>query len=121
LVEWVRRGGQLVIGTGAAWPRLRQSPLAELLPLEDGRVVEVDELPQFFREFVPSDVTRFANPVAIVVGPPRADARTILRDEARGRAVELLTLRSVGAGRVIVCAARLRDLLNTGDGGRLLE
>lgn len=52
LLDWVRHGGQLVIGVGPAWSRLVNSPLGAALPLAGaGASIEVNTLPYLCRRF----------------------------------------------------------------------
>lgn len=112
LVTWVRNGGQLVLGIGAAWTSLSKSPLSALLPVTgDEPPIEVATLPQFLNTFATDKEGAFKTPVSFALGKPR-DAAVVLKYDLveNNRAVPLLTLGYFGSGRVIVCATRLRDL-----------
>ncbi len=122
LRQWVRHGGQLVIGLGASWPRLRGSELETLLPFR-GRAterpgaaamhatLEVASLRQFFERLARPGPTAFPAPLTLanVEAAPGAlrSFRTQLPD---GHVVDLFATHWLGSGRVIACAARLGDL-----------
>ncbi len=122
LRQWVLHGGQLVIGLGSSWPRLRGSELETLLPFQ-GRAAErpgaaaghatfeVTSLRQFFERLARPGPTSFPAPVTLanVEAAPGAlrSFRTQLPD---GRVVDLFATHWPGSGRVTACAARLGDL-----------
>ncbi len=107
LVEWVRNGGQLVVGIGPAWTKIQKSVLAEIMPLTGNQpAVEVPELSAFARRYAGAASEGFETPISVAVGEPTADALVTFRDGP----FNLITLRCVGSGRVIATAARLRDL-----------
>ena len=105
LVEWVRNGGQLVVGVGPAGTKIQKSALAEIMPLEFTQpAVEVRQLSAFERRYVYSG-ERFEKPISVAVGTPTRDALVTFRDR-----FNLIALRCVGSGRVIATAPRLHDL-----------
>lgn len=110
LREWVRRGGRLVLGLGAAWPKLRISELAELLPLTGGRVQEVDALPGLLQTYGQAGMATFPDPVPVALADLVPGGRALLRDIVGKRPIDLVAMRAYGSGRVIVSAMRLRDL-----------
>jgi hypothetical protein len=113
LMEWVRNGGQLVLGIGAKWSALHKSDLAPLLPLQgDGPTVEVTRLPTFFdRVALPAWRDReFRAPVAVTTAEPVEGAFRTLGDFGPTGAISLITMRLVGSGRVVATAASLADL-----------
>jgi hypothetical protein len=113
LLDWVRSGGQLVLGIGAQWAALQKSDLAPLLPLQGaGPTVEVRKLTAFFdRVASPTWTTRqFPSPIAATTAQPAADAFKVLGDYGPAGPLWLVTMRLVGAGRVTATAAGLRDL-----------
>jgi len=116
LVDWVRAGGQLVLGIGPNWAALRghRSELAAILPLQgEGRTVEVDRLPVFSARAVPRGVraASFERPIPVVVADLAPGALRTLGDTWSEGALNLFSMRLVESGRVTACAASLRDLL----------
>ncbi len=112
LAEWVRRGGQLVIGVGQQWGKLSKSALADVLPYAgDKPSVETRQLPQFARRYTSDDNTEFKSPISVTTADLAPGATAVVLDQADSRQViNLITQRLVGSGRVIATAARLRDL-----------
>lgn len=112
LVQWVRSGGQLVVGIGPAWTRIQKSVLAEIMPLRGGQSpVEVRRLVTFERRFARGEAQGFKGPISVALGEPVKDALVTFQDRLPdNRVVSLIALRCVGSGRVIATAARLRDL-----------
>lgn len=111
LIEWVRAGGQLIVGLGASWDAIRASPLAPLLPLDptSGTTVELADLP-VFRERLGSD-RRPSRPVIAALGTLTPDAVRTLGEFGGPRgSIDLVTMRLVGSGRVVATAVSLRDL-----------
>lgn len=113
LIEWVRNGGQLVVGIGPAWARIERSALAEIMPLRCTRpAVAAAKLPVFLRRYGRTGADNFPRPITVAVGEPTRDALVSLRDELPDhRPFALIALRTVGSGRVIATAARLSDLI----------
>lgn len=112
LVDWVRNGGQLVLGIGATWPALSKSALAAILPIQgDQPPIEVRSLPQFLVNYALDAQAAFKHPVVFAMTKPRDNA-VVLQYELMedNRPAPLLTLGYCGSGRVITCATRLRDL-----------
>ncbi len=114
LTDWVRHGGQLVVGVGATWPALQKSELAQVLPLAgDGQTISVQQLDALFTRLGPSEwkTRKFRDPVPVTLAPPAAGAfRTFGDFGPRNEPIHLITMRLVGAGRVVATAAGLRDL-----------
>jgi hypothetical protein len=110
LRDWVHRGGQLVVGLGASWNKLRQGRLADLIPYTGGTVMEVDQLPQFLSAYAATGVDRFDDPIAIAVAQRSPDGLSLMRDIVDDRPIDLIAMKPYGFGRVIACSARLRDL-----------
>ncbi len=113
LIEWVRNGGQLVIGIGSQWDALRQSDLAPILPLAGaGEVVEIDDLTVFIQRMARPAFSKrsFDSPVAVTTAQPTADAVRILGEYGPRGSLSLITMRSEGSGRVVATAAGIRDL-----------
>lgn len=113
LVEWVRNGGQLVLGIGPAWRRIQKSRLSELVPFApDAPTVVVDDLPEFFGRFGRSSgaTSRVGAPIEVVAGGAARGFR-VLRDTAPdGKRIDLLTAAPAGNGRVMAFAASLADV-----------
>jgi len=125
LREWVRAGGQLVVGLGASWPAVQKSELAELLPVQSpgtaaAQTLEVQQLEQFFQQFVEDTYQRdretgertFTTPITIAAVEAKPGAlRAVRALVAGGRVIDLVTMQTVGSGRVTAVAAGLHDLL----------
>lgn len=111
LVEWVRNGGQLVVGVGPAGTRIHKSALAEIMPLEFTQpAIELRRLPTFEARYATLEEEPEA-PISVAVGTPTRDALVTFEDRLPNRpASPLIALRCVGSGRVIATAARLYDL-----------
>lgn len=115
LAEWVRQGGQLVIGIGPSWPKLRASPLAAILPIRGmSATIEVTDLPQVRARFAASGQAAFRSPVSLAVGTLADGAFATLFERVGARRVPLVSMRPVGSGRVTAVAVRLRDLSELG-------
>ncbi|MEP0847182.1 MAG: hypothetical protein HRF50_10245 [Phycisphaerae bacterium] len=115
LLDWVRQGGQLVIGVGPAWSRLVNSPLGAALPLAGaGASVEVETLPYLSRRFAVARDAAFKSPVTVTLAELARGAQATLVDLAGTRPVNLVSIRPLGSGRVTAVAARLRDLAELG-------
>jgi hypothetical protein len=110
LVEWVRCGGQLVVGVGPTWSALRRSELASILPLTgEAETREVRQLNVFFDHLArPAWKNReFPNLVAVTTAKLADGALPILRDYGN---INLVSMCLAGSGRVTATAASLRDL-----------
>lgn len=116
LIEWVRNGGQLVIGIGPAWSKIQKSALADIMPLTGNEsAVEVRELGRFAARYQGPAAGGFKTPISVAVGQPTSDALVTFQDRLPDRRnLNLIALRCVGSGRVIATAARLRDLMGPG-------
>jgi hypothetical protein len=122
IIEWVRRGGQLVVGIGDTWPAIKGTPLESILPVQsDGNTVAVKRLRFFSERYVTEAAATggagprsegFASPIPVAHVQPLRDALVTFRDQSQpdGAVVNLATMRLVGAGRVIAFAASLREL-----------
>lgn len=119
LMEWVRWGGQLVIGLGSAGPRVAKSPLLAILPFaEFSQTTEVPRLPVFPTRFSQSEVALNDKPIVVSRVEAAAGALVTVRDQLMdGTVVPLIAMRQVGSGRVIASATRIRDLLPLGGAG----
>lgn len=114
LRQWVRRGGQLVVGLGATWETVRADDLASLLPLQGtAETVEVRRLDVFCQNFMSPlwEGRELRHPIAVTTAAPTPDALRVLGDFGPQGPLNLITLRLVGSGRVTATAATLRDLL----------
>ena len=111
LIEWVKRGGQLVVGIGAAGAKIQKSALAEIMPLEVTQSpVELQRLEAFRRQFDTLEES-FKTAIPVAVGKPTQDALVTFRDSLPDNHVlNLIAMKGVGSGRSIVLAAYLRDL-----------
>lgn len=125
LMQWVRAGGQLVVGVGQSWPAVQESALAEIVPLQTraagaSATVEVDRMPQFFSKLVDPRYQQseergartFHAPISVATAEARPGALRAFRTQAPGGPdLDLITVQWVGSGRVIAVAASLRDLM----------
>ena len=111
LIEWVRNGGELVVGLGASWPRIQKSRLAEIIPLRgDAPPVTTTVLPTFLARLA-GNVTEFKAPIPVAVARPTSGALATFTDRLpTGQSVNLIVTDLVGSGRVTAVAASLRDL-----------
>lgn len=116
LIEWVHHGGQLVLGLGPSWTRVQKSALASLLPTQPGAgTVEVRSLPRFFERLAADPHTsQFKTPVVVASLRLSDGIRTFWDRLPDGRPLDLISMRLAGSGRVVVVAARLRDLSAVG-------
>ena len=109
VVRWVRKGGRLVIGVGAAREGLMRSELGDLLPVQLGAAAPVPELPVF--QHAVKMRGRFDVPVnlcgARLVAPRRA--YTVIA----GPRGPLVSRAPVGAGLVTCVACPINELLST--------
>lgn len=115
LMEWVRNGGQLVVGVGAAGANIQKSALAAIMPLEFTQpATEIQRLDTFRRQFDTLE-EQFKTPIPVACGQPAPGAIVTLRDGLPDKSIlNLIALRCVGSGRVIASAAHLRDLEKLG-------
>lgn len=111
LVQWVRNGGQLVIGVGPSWSKVFKSALADILPIRGERPPNPTLRLSSFARLRLGDKPSFENPVVLapsdLVPGALAPVADILPD---GTVTNLVSLRHVGSGRVIALPARIRDL-----------
>ncbi|HPC22410.1 MAG: hypothetical protein KBH81_05330 [Phycisphaerae bacterium] len=125
LQQWVRSGGQLVVGLGASWPVVQKSGLAELLPVQSGgrgggQTIETDRLDEFFRRFGAGSKAAagervFRAPISVAAVEARPGAVRVLRSPvADGAEVDLIAAHWIGSGSVIALAAGLDDLTQAG-------
>ena len=117
LAEWVRNGGQLVLGLGGNVDALADTALAELMPYELlGGSRSTETLEQFSAAYVPSraPLDRFETPLPVAKVKMRAGATRLVWDTVGGYPQPVLAVWCVGSGRVIAAAPSLRDLVNLG-------
>ncbi|MFN0135581.1 MAG: hypothetical protein ACKVS9_05615 [Phycisphaerae bacterium] len=109
IIEWVKRGGQLVVGLGQRGPQIQKSALAPVMPLTDiAQTVELDRLPVFVSR---TGAPEPSKPIVISRGKPADGAFVTFREQLpSGEPIPLVAMQLVGSGRVVACAARLRDL-----------
>lgn len=115
LIDWVKAGGDLVVGVGPAWRKIQSSLLAEIMPyVGDEPSVETPNLEFFSKHFSSeSGATKFSSPIVVTTAKLAPDATRRFLDRAPGgQEINLIASRFVGSGRVIATAARLRDLLS---------
>ncbi|MGH6962136.1 MAG: hypothetical protein ACREE7_16770, partial [Dongiaceae bacterium] len=111
LKQWVRSGGQLVIGLGASGANVIKSGLAEILPLQGNETTEtVRSLPRFLERMAKPGVNEFHSPIPVVAMPPARGVPTFWDYLPGGRRGGLIVMEMVGSGRVVTVAASLRDL-----------
>ncbi len=113
LVEWVRNGGQLIVGVGATWDAIRGSELASIMPLRGaGPTAELNKLTVFFNTMaLPAWRERgLKNPIAVTTAEPAPDALRTLGEHGPSGPLAMITMHPVGSGRVVATAASLNDL-----------
>lgn len=108
IIEWVKRGGQLVVGLGQRGPQVQKSALAAVMPFtEIAQTTEITALPVYQSRMQQLEFTR---PVVISLGKLAPGAFATFRDQLpSGEPFPLVTMQLVGSGRVVACSARLRD------------
>ena len=131
LIDWVARGGELILGVGDRWQSLRDSALASILPIEgDGATVTTTTLAAFISEYGGSAggaanlaARDFKDPVPLTSARARRDANVVFRDQAApsGTVVDLVTMRCHGSGRVTTVAGSLREITAIQVQDRFLE
>lgn len=127
LIAWVRNGGQLIVGIGASWGRIRESRLAEIMPIAgEDPTVTVRTLELFFQNYVAgSEPREFKGPVAVTAAKAVRGIQVVNDLWPDRRTLNLVVMDSVGAGRITTVAASLRDLtsvtLTKDDGPRGLS
>jgi len=116
LLTWVRNGGQLVVGIGAAADRLAGSPLADLLPFElTGGTRSVTTLERFYSDFGDRRAERGRpGPLVLANVKTRPEALSTYWDRGDGSAQPLIAMWNVGAGRVVAVAGSVRGLTRPG-------
>ncbi len=113
IVDWVHWGGQLVISGPNSWTRLRDSFLADLLPVSDARSVKLDtsSFDAISDTWVVKDLAKAQEPRLTI---DAAAVSGMEFDLAPGGAWlpntgELVAERQVGRGRIVVTAFPLRE------------
>ncbi len=114
LVEWVRNGGQLIIGVGTGWDALRENAaLADILPMHGpGARSELSQPRIFLRRMaIPGRWGEtLETPLVVTSATLADDAVCTLREVGRAGPVHLINMRLVGAGRVVTTGASLEAL-----------
>lgn len=126
LAQWVRNGGQLVVGLGQSWAQVEKSQLVEILPFqrpptagaEQPATFEVRSLPRFFEMLVDRSrkapdqpvVREFSSAITVANVQTRPGARCTFSALGSGHQVDLIAIQFEGSGRVIASAASLREL-----------
>lgn len=130
LIEWVRRGGTLVLGVSRTWDLVGKGKFGELLPAVPTKMASMSKPPDYLKELLSIDLfdaDRFTPelsycPIGIrdlargtqvlvpgpLTGEDRAEAAATKDDTA------FVTRRPFGRGQVIFAAAELSDLLSRG-------
>jgi hypothetical protein len=113
LLEWVQRGGRLVLAAGRTGAALAQSTtFGPLLPVDIGAVAAHTELPEVRARLLGArDSGVYRQPVTVASCTLRTDEgiREYVREEACGA---ILSERRVGMGRIVFIAASLQELLD---------
>jgi len=91
LVDWVRRGGHLIVSLGANWQSVRESPLAEILPAVPGTPKRINDL---------AAVESFALGSTKAISPNREPAMVTTLEEIESRGGKVLS-RAIGAPLVV--------------------
>ncbi len=113
LIGWVKRGGRLVVGVGDAWPRLRESPLAEIVPLRGEEPSVTAASLQFPTEvaFARDGKLEFESAIPVCTAKPIRGQPVVGAWIPGGEGVSLIVMDTIGAGRVTTVATGLSDLL----------
>ena len=116
LLKWVERGGHLIVGIGDQADVIRETELADYLPVElTGGSRPVDEFPRFDTAFVIEALRGpLSSPAPVANCIPRKDAVVVMEDQRGGIDYPLIVMQQVGAGRVTVMTAPLASLLRVG-------
>jgi hypothetical protein len=134
LQQWVRNGGQLVVGLGDSWPIVQKSGLADLLPVQSlaaaggktrraatatGATIETDRLDGFFQRFAlgsgAAGERTLRTPISVAAVEARPGTVRVVRSAvADGTQIDLMAARWLGSGSVIAVAASLDDLTQAG-------
>jgi hypothetical protein len=101
LETWVRHGGRLVLGGGAGAARVASGISRNLLPLDPGRLVELEALPGL-EQYVAGEPVRVPGPFVAAAGEP-ASGRTLAAQDGLALVQEL----NVGQGYVDAVALDL--------------
>lgn len=101
IARWVADGGQLVVLGGADW-QARTAAFGDLLPLQG--LAAVDGIPQSELAAWSGTDAPPVESATVVSGTPHPDARTLISAED---GTPLLSMRAVGAGRVILAGSDL--------------
>lgn len=118
IIEWVYRGGILVLGVGATWEPMQKSPLEPLLPGPLSAAAEVRTLTMDDKE--KTSARELRKPIVtcpLARSTLRQGSRVLESD--RNLAAErnvMICRRAVGRGQVVYVGARLRDLSEAGVG-----
>ena len=109
--RWVADGGQLAVVGGGDW-QARTDRFTDLLPLEG--LGARDGVPQSALASWAGGESAAVETATVVTGTPRADARVLV---SAGDGTPLVTLRPVGAGRVILIGSDLATEAHRGWSG----
>ncbi|MDX2197525.1 MAG: hypothetical protein SF069_00980 [Phycisphaerae bacterium] len=126
VIDWVRRGGVLVLGLGANWQQVADSTLAEIVPVAgSGATLSGNDLkffPKTFSDDAPPPTSATAS-IGVAAVKARREALVLFRDQVvpTGETVDLLATWCVGSGRVTTAATSLRELSNRVGNERVLE
>lgn len=125
IVEWVRRGGTLLISAARSAGALKLSPeLEPILPVELGELVSVDDLPDVRNALLRAPRLEgdakllqtdwldypFPQPASLVKCLARPGARVVAREV--DPPCDVITRRGEGNGEIIFSAIALRDLFS---------
>ncbi|MCA9243161.1 MAG: hypothetical protein KDA32_04340 [Phycisphaerales bacterium] len=108
LIEWVRNGGELVLGMGPSTDDLRNTPLAVILPVRGDTPPEMatpDNLGGFVLQKAPRQML-----VSTMKAREGAQVRHVAQAPPDKR-YDFIVSWPVGSGRVTICAARLSDVV----------
>jgi hypothetical protein len=122
LLEWVKRGGHLIVGIGENEGFIRDSELVDYLPvILTGGSRMVSEFPRFDTANVIAELRgSLDTPVAVANNKLRDGAIQIMWDEMDGSPMPLIAMHGVGSGRVTAVTAPMSALLRAGTEERAL-
>jgi hypothetical protein len=117
VIEWVRRGGTLLMGVSRNWELVSKSQFGPLLPAQLHGTAAARQLDELSRAIMGGLTLDFEHPLTycpITPGDLAPDATVIVPPEAKRDATVYVTRRPLGRGQLILVTAELHDLIAHG-------